>query len=113
MNNRRLYRSRQQVIGGVCAGVAKYLNVDVSLVRIITFLAIFMGGVSFWLYVLAWVIIPLEPKWQTQDGFPQGNTSNDVVVLEDEPARPAAPQRPVAPERPVKPSRPEDNGPEW
>lgn len=108
MDNRKLFRSKDQVIGGVCAGIAKYLNVDVSLVRIITFLAIFMGGVSFWLYVLAWVIIPVEPKWQGMDARVGRNVPEDVVVLEDEYTSNQEQQKP-----PKKSNHLEDKGPEW
>ena len=102
MKNSKLYRTRQQVVGGVCGGIAKYLNVDVSLVRLITLIAILFGGVSFWLYVIAWVIIPVEPRY-VSSGF--ARDTSDVVVVEDEPS-----SRKVK----VEPKRqPEDNGPEW
>ncbi len=98
MKTNRLYRSRQQVVGGVCSGIASYLNIDVAIVRLITLVAILFGGVSFWLYVLAWVIIPLEPKAYT-------NQSNDsVVIIEDEKPEPV---------KPSKQKDTQDNGPEW
>jgi phage shock protein PspC (stress-responsive transcriptional regulator) len=57
-------RSRSdRKIGGVCAGLAHYLELDVSLVRILWFFitlacGIFPGIVA---YVLGWIIIPAEP----------------------------------------------------
>ena len=61
--SKKLYRSRQdKVVSGVCAGIAEYAGLDVSLVRIITFAAVFFGGLSFWIYVLLAVIVPIEPK---------------------------------------------------
>jgi phage shock protein C len=57
-------RSRaDRKIGGVCAGMAQYLDLDTSLVRILWFFitlacGIFPGLVA---YVLAWIIIPEEP----------------------------------------------------
>ena len=57
---RRFYRSRDQnVIAGICGGIAEYFNLDVSLVRVITFLLIFLGGVSLWAYIVLWIAIPL------------------------------------------------------
>jgi len=61
---KKLMRSRSdRKIGGVCAGLAQYLDLDVSLVRILWFFitlacGIFPGVVA---YVLGWIIIPEEP----------------------------------------------------
>lgn len=61
---KKLMRSRaDRKIGGVCAGLAQYLEIDTSLVRILWFFitlacGIFPGVVA---YVLGWVIIPEEP----------------------------------------------------
>ncbi|MEO0199362.1 MAG: PspC domain-containing protein [candidate division WOR-3 bacterium] len=58
---RRLVRKRKgRVLGGVCAGLADYFNVDVVLVRLI-FIALILAWASGLLfYLLAWIIIPLE-----------------------------------------------------
>lgn len=56
---RRLTRSRnERVIGGVCGGLAEYFGIDPTLLRVITFLLIFFGGVSLWIYIILWIIIP-------------------------------------------------------
>lgn len=61
---RKLMRSRaDRKVGGVCAGLAQYLELDTSLVRILWFFVtlacgVFPGVVA---YVLAWIIIPEEP----------------------------------------------------
>lgn len=59
-----LYRSRRNVrIGGVCAGLADYLNVNTFFVRLLTFISIFiLGGVTFWVYVICWIVLDKEPK---------------------------------------------------
>jgi phage shock protein C len=60
---KKLMRSRSdRKIGGVCAGLAHYLELDPSLVRILWFFitlacGIFPGVVA---YLLAWIIIPEE-----------------------------------------------------
>ena len=58
--NRRLYRSRtDSVIGGVAGGVAEYLDVDPSIVRIVwAVLAIITGGIFFVLYIVMWIVVP-------------------------------------------------------
>jgi phage shock protein C len=60
---KKLMRSRSdRKIGGVCAGLAHYLELDTSLVRILWFFitlacGIFPGVVA---YILGWIIIPDE-----------------------------------------------------
>jgi phage shock protein PspC (stress-responsive transcriptional regulator) len=58
--NRRLYRSRRDsVLGGVAGGVAEYLDVDPSIVRIIwAVLAIVTGGLFILLYIVMWIVVP-------------------------------------------------------
>jgi len=60
--NKRLFRSRNSAIAGVCAGVAEYFGLDTALVRIATLLLILFGGLSLWIYLLLWLIIPKAPK---------------------------------------------------
>ncbi len=59
--NRKLMRSRyDKVIGGVCGGLAKYLNVDPLLVRIIMLVLLLCGSFGFWLYIILWIVVPME-----------------------------------------------------
>ncbi|MBT9176478.1 MAG: hypothetical protein DDT20_00797 [Firmicutes bacterium] len=57
---KRLYRSRsQRMLGGVCGGLAEYLNTDPTVIRLLWVLfALGMGGVI--AYLIAWVIVPEE-----------------------------------------------------
>lgn len=58
---KKLFRSRSnRVIGGVCGGLAEYLNIDTTVLRVITALLTFVMGMSLWVYLLAWIIIPEE-----------------------------------------------------
>lgn len=60
--NRRLTRCREdRMIAGVAAGVAEYFDLDTSLVRILWFLSILLGGVGLFLYIGMAIIVPLEP----------------------------------------------------
>ena len=43
MGNRRLTRSNNRMIAGVCAGIAEYFNWDITLVRIVYVLLTFFG----------------------------------------------------------------------
>ncbi len=59
---RRLYRSQtNKVIAGVCGGLAEYLNVDTTVVRLVWVLLTLLGGSGIILYVLAFFIIPERP----------------------------------------------------
>ncbi|MBU1197424.1 PspC domain-containing protein [Candidatus Micrarchaeota archaeon] len=59
---KRLYRSKDRMIAGICGGIAKYLNVDVSLIRILWLIWVLMGGTGLIAYIIAWIIIPEEPS---------------------------------------------------
>jgi phage shock protein PspC (stress-responsive transcriptional regulator)/uncharacterized integral membrane protein len=58
----RLYRSRtDMMIGGVCGGLGKYLHIDSTLVRLFfVLLALGADGFGILLYLLLWMIVPLE-----------------------------------------------------
>ena len=59
--NKKLYRSRSnRVIAGVCGGLAQYLGIDPTVVRLIMALVTFVGGMSILVYLIAWLIIPEE-----------------------------------------------------
>jgi len=57
---KRLKRTREHIIGGVCAGFAKYFDTDPVLVRIIWILLCFAAGFGILAYIVAWIIMPLE-----------------------------------------------------
>lgn len=52
--------SKNKLIAGVCGGIAEYLNIDVTLVRLIwTMLGFFFGG-GLLLYIIAALIMPSD-----------------------------------------------------
>jgi phage shock protein PspC (stress-responsive transcriptional regulator) len=56
---RRFLRSRDdRVLGGVCGGLARYFNIDPTLVRIATVALVFVGGVGVIAYAAALVFVP-------------------------------------------------------
>jgi len=62
MSNKKLFRSRVDCkIGGVCAGLAEYFNIDATIVRIIAILLIFADGAGLIGYLIAWIIVPRRP----------------------------------------------------
>jgi len=55
----RLVRSREnRILGGVCAGLANYLGIDVTLVRILAVVLAFAAGTAVLAYIVGWIIIP-------------------------------------------------------
>lgn len=56
--NKRLHRSRtDRIIAGVCGGIAEYMNIDPTLVRI---LAIIIPGINLLTYLIFAIIMPDE-----------------------------------------------------
>lgn len=51
---------RHKKIAGVCAGFARYLDVDVTLVRVLTLAIALATGVGFLAYLAAWLIMPAD-----------------------------------------------------
>jgi phage shock protein PspC (stress-responsive transcriptional regulator) len=72
---RRLYRkSEGQIVAGVCAGLADYLGVDVTIVRLAFAALTIFGGAGILLYVIAWAVIPEEgEKASIVEGFVNKN----------------------------------------
>jgi phage shock protein PspC (stress-responsive transcriptional regulator) len=55
----RLYRdSSDKILGGVCSGIANYLNIDPAIVRILFAIIAFGGGLGFLAYIIMWIVLP-------------------------------------------------------
>jgi phage shock protein C len=61
-NGKRLVRrTDDKVIGGVCSGVADYLGVDATLIRVLAVVAAFFSlGTVVVAYVVAWALMPTQ-----------------------------------------------------
>ncbi len=60
---RKLYRSRtDSMLGGVCSGLAEYLDADPTIIRIVFVLLALLGGHGILLYLILWVIMPPKPE---------------------------------------------------
>jgi len=51
---------RNKKIAGVCAGFARYLEVDVVLVRVLWLALALCTGVGFIAYIVGWIVMPKE-----------------------------------------------------
>jgi phage shock protein PspC (stress-responsive transcriptional regulator) len=131
---RKLERSRtNKMFGGVCGGLAEYLNMDPTLVRILTVLISLFTGVPVLLYLIALFVIPEEGSPTSQAGYPPvrggeptpsayspySPASGDPVwgsagAPWEQPApEPAPAPTPPAPKAPTQPAKevPNDQGP--
>ena len=60
---KKLYKSRtNQKLCGVCGGLAEYLNIDATIVRLILVFAILFAGTGILAYILAALVIPDQPE---------------------------------------------------
>lgn len=49
------------MIAGVCGGLSEYFEVDPTLVRLLFIALLVMGGTAIFLYLIMWLVIPLDP----------------------------------------------------
>lgn len=87
-SRRRLFRDLDnKTIGGVCSGLAAFLNVDITIVRIISLLTLLLWGTGFLVYLVLWIVVPvaktpadkcmmrgLEPTAENMARFSQGRS---------------------------------------
>lgn len=73
--SKRLTRSRDdQIIAGVCGGIAKYFDIDSTIVRLVFLLIAMAGGSGVLLYIILMLIMPEETKKGKTDR--EGNLEN-------------------------------------
>jgi len=56
-SGKRLVRSQNKLIGGVCAGIAEYLGWDTTMVRLIYLLLVLFAGVGILAYIILWIVM--------------------------------------------------------
>jgi phage shock protein PspC (stress-responsive transcriptional regulator) len=60
---KKLYRSRtDRKLWGVCGGLAKYLNMDPTIVRVIAIASLLVCTLCFWIYIIMTIVVPTEPS---------------------------------------------------
>ncbi|GGH13534.1 PspC domain-containing protein [Mucilaginibacter phyllosphaerae] len=103
---KKLYRDEQhKTVGGVCAGLAEYFNIDVSIVRVLFVLAVCLKGVGVLPYIILWIVLPkrpfnyinpnfkpgVTPGYNPNYGQPFGDVKLDYTVPPPFPGQPFAP----------------------
>lgn len=59
---KKLYKSNNKMIDGVCAGVAEYFNIDPTVVRVAWAIFSCMGGSGILAYIIAALVMPKNPE---------------------------------------------------
>jgi phage shock protein C len=68
MSEMRLTRSTSdRVIAGVCGGLAAYLDIDSTLVRLAFAILLFASGIGLPIYLILWIIMPEENNQNDSD----------------------------------------------
>lgn len=61
MDEKRLVRSTtDRMIAGVAAGLADYMNLDPTIVRLLFVLLALAGGPGLLIYIIMWIVMPEE-----------------------------------------------------
>ncbi len=85
MQKQKLYRSStDNVLGGVCGGIANHLDVDSTIIRLIVVATALFGGAGVVFYIIALFIIPIEPYREAIRHTYEEGTSIEGETIEDQ-----------------------------
>ena len=83
--------TQHKVIGGVCAGLGNYFDIDATLLRLLMAFMFLLAGTGFWLYIILWIVMPagrIEPSSDGVETFvsettqePKNNRGSMIVGL--------------------------------
>lgn len=65
MEKRLVRNSQDRILGGVCSGLANYLDIDTSVVRILFVIGMILPGPFALIYLILWILMPLDTKLVT------------------------------------------------
>jgi phage shock protein C len=69
MQEKKLMRSTSnKMLAGVAAGVAKYLDLDPSLIRVAFVILALLGGPGILLYIILWIVMPEDTSMADMGG---------------------------------------------
>jgi phage shock protein PspC (stress-responsive transcriptional regulator) len=74
MEPKKLFRSNNnKIIAGICAGIAEYLNADINIIRVLFMFVTFFWGTGILLYLILWVLIPVNESEHNNEAFENNN----------------------------------------
>ncbi len=66
---KRLYRNRSgAILGGVCAGLGKYLDIDPVWIRVFFVVLAVTSGIGVLVYLVLWIVVPRDDQVSVQEG---------------------------------------------
>ena len=60
MAEKKLVRTANKKIAGVCGGLAEILGLDARIVRIVWLLCVLLGGFGLLAYLIMWIVMPAQ-----------------------------------------------------
>ena len=77
-----LYRSRtNKKIAGICAGFGEYFDLDPSIIRIVWLATVLLGGTGVLIYLICWLVIPLNTEQHIVTTFhPLTRSKNNKII---------------------------------
>lgn len=65
---RKLKKSnKNKIIAGVCGGIAKFLNIDVTIIRLAVVVLTFISGFGILFYIVAALVMPQDDVFESED----------------------------------------------
>ena len=55
---RKLYKSRNRMLCGICGGIGEYFNIDPTVIRLLWIIFSVVGGCGILAYIIAAIVIP-------------------------------------------------------
>jgi len=89
------------MIAGVCGGLGSYLGADPIIFRVLFVLAVVIGGSGILVYVILWIVIPIEPEIKIESN----NLNNEPMTEENKNAESGYKQS----EQSSQPKKPQKN----
>jgi phage shock protein PspC (stress-responsive transcriptional regulator) len=92
LQSKKLYRSRtNRMIGGVCAGIGEYLNLDPTVIRLLFVLLGFAtAGTAIVAYIIMLLVVPEEPGFSAPGAARPVEPPIEVTPPSEPPIPPAA-----------------------
>jgi phage shock protein C len=79
MNGKKLYKSTtDKKVWGVCAGLAEYFEVDVTLVRLLFVIFTLMGGPGLIVYIVLAMVLPEQGQASSDFDFINKRKNDEV-----------------------------------
>ena len=77
MDYKKLFKSRNdRKVAGVCGGIAEYIDIDSTLIRLVWVLLVFCAGTGFLAYIIAAIVMPDESaNYNNNDNYYNGNNN--------------------------------------